>query len=220
VRGLPIAIVVAAALLGSVCCSPIPPRGASDDELAAPLPAADDADLFAYRPQARQLEIGDEVPDFELRDASGAAFDLSALRGRVVVMTFFTGADRPGNGHDALARLGEVANALGSRLVDRVVLMPVLIDDAADADERLRDAPASVRRHGAEWLFTRADPEPTALLTTTFGVVIWKGADGNIAHTLNTVVIDPQGRFFDRFPGLDSWSPIDVVAAVSIAAGR
>lgn len=217
---LPIAIVVAAALLSSGGCSPIPPRGASDDKLAAPLPAGDNADLFAYRPDARQLEIGDEVPDFELRDAAGASFDLSALRGRVVVMTFFTGVDGSGDGDDVLARLSEVANALGPRLVDRVVLMPVLIDDSADADERLRGAAAAVRRNGARWLFTRADPEPTALLTTAFGVVIWKGADGNIAHTLTTVVIDPQGRFFDRFPGLDSWSAIDVVAAVSIAVDR
>ena len=66
----------------------------------------------------------------------------------------------------------------------------------------------------------RAGPEPTALLATAFGVVIWKDIDDNIGHTLNTVVIDPHGRFSDRFPGLDSWSPIDVVAAASLAANR
>ena len=66
----------------------------------------------------------------------------------------------------------------------------------------------------------RAGPEPTALLATAFRVVMWKDADGNIGHTFNTVVIDPRGRFFDRFPGLDSWSPIDVVAATNLAANR
>ncbi len=217
---LPIAIVVVASLLPHAGCSPIPPRDTSDGELAAPLPDADNADLFAYRPQARQLEIGDKVPDFELRDPTGASFDLSELRGRVVVMSFFSAADDREGGREVLARLAEVANALGSRLVDRVVLMPVLIADSGDAAARLSDAPASVPQDGPRWLFVRADTEPTALLAIAFGVVIWKGADGNIGHTLNTVVIDPRGRFFDRFPGLDSWSPIDVVAAASLAANR
>ncbi len=217
---LPIAIVVVASLLSHAGCSPIPPRDTSDGELAAPLPDVDDADLFAYRPEARQLEIGDKVPDFELRDPTGASFDLSELRGRVVVMSFFAAADDPEGSREVLARLGEVANALGSRLVDRVVLMPLLIADSGDAAARLSGASASVPQNGPRWLFVRADPEPTALLATAFGVVIWKGADGNIGHTLNTVVIDPHGRFFDRFPGLDSWSPIDVVAAVSMAANR
>ena len=213
---LPIAIVVVASLLPHAGCSPIPPRDTSDGELAAPLPDADNADLFAYRPQARQLEIGDKVPDFELRDPTGASFDLSELRGRVVVMSFFSTADDP----EILTRLGKVANALGSRLVDRVVLMPVLIADSGDAAEILRGAAISVPREGPRWTFAGADPEPTALLATAFGVVIWKNADSSLGHTLNTVVIDPRGRFFDRFPGLDSWSAIDVVAAASLAANR
>ncbi len=216
----PIAIVVAVLLLSHAACSPIPPRGTSDGELAAPLPDANDADLFAYRPQARQLEIGDEVPDFELLDPTGAPFDLSELRGRVVVMTFFAAANDAESDREVLARLGEVATTLGSRLVDRVVLMPVLIADSDDAAARLSAASASVPQDRPRWLFVRADTEPTALLATAFGVVILKGADGNIGHTLNTVVIDPHGRFFDRFPGLDSWSPIDVVAAASLAANR
>ena len=217
---LPISIIVVSSLLSQAGCSPIPPRDTSDGELAAPLPDVDDADLFAYRPEARQLEIGDEVPDFELLDPIGASLGLSELRGRVVVMSFFTAADDPEGGREVLARLGEVANALGSRLVDRVVLMPVLIADSDDAAARLSAASASVPQDRPRWLFVRAGPEPTALLTTAFGVVIWKNADGSLGHTLNTVVIDPHGRFFDRFPGLDSWSPIDVVAAASLAANR
>ena len=51
---LPIVIVVFASLLCHAGCSPIPPRDTSDGELGAPLPDADDADLFAYRPHARQ----------------------------------------------------------------------------------------------------------------------------------------------------------------------
>ncbi len=217
---LPIAIVVVASLLGHAGCSPIPPRDTSDGGLAARLPDADDTDLFAYRPGARQLEIGDEVPDFELHDPTGASFTLSQFRGRVVIMSFFTAADDAEGGREALTRLGEVANALGSRLVDRVVLMPVLIADSGDAAEILRGAAISVPREGPRWTFAGADPEPTALLATAFGVVIWKNADSSLGHTLNTVVIDPRGRFFDRFPGLDSWSPIDVVAAASLAANR
>jgi cytochrome oxidase Cu insertion factor (SCO1/SenC/PrrC family) len=217
---LPIAIVGVASLLSYAGCSPISPRATNDSELAARLPDADGSDLFAFRPQARQLEIGDEVPDFELRDPTGASLNLSELRGRVIVMIFFTAANDPEGGHELLARLGEVAHALGSRLIDRVVLMPVLISDSGDADARLSDASASVPQDGPRWLFVRAGPEPTALLATAFRVVMWKDADGNIGHTFNTVVIDPRGRFFDRFPGLDAWSPIDVVAATNLAANR
>ena len=69
-------------------------------------------------------------------------------------------------------------------------------------------------------MFARASPHATATLVAAFGVVIWESPDGAVEHTFNTVVIDRSGRLVDQFPGLDTWSPMDVVAAASLAAGH
>ncbi|MEA2570474.1 MAG: thioredoxin-dependent peroxiredoxin [Acidobacteriota bacterium] len=42
------------------------------------------------------LNVGDEAPDFEVRDHNGNAVRLSDLRGRRVVLWFYPKADTPG----------------------------------------------------------------------------------------------------------------------------
>ena len=217
---LAVAALAVVSLIGDAGCAPIPPRSTGEEALAAPLPDADDADLFSYRPQARPLQLGDEVPRFELVDASGTRFELSGLRGRAVILTFFAAPLDPAGGIEVLARLDEIDAAMGARLADRVVLIAMLIDETAGAADHLLDAHSAAARNAPHRRFARADPESTALLAAAFGVVFWKNADGSVGHTVSTFVIDPNGRYIDRFPGLDAWSAIDAVAAASLALDR
>ncbi len=42
------------------------------------------------------LKAGDDAPDFTLKDQTGKAVRLSALRGRRVILFFYPKADTPG----------------------------------------------------------------------------------------------------------------------------
>ena len=200
-------------------CTPVPARelgsrGAEELESTA------DTDLFSYDPDARALRIGEVVPDHELRDAEGRVVRLSELRDRVVVMTFFADADTDGLDSEILARYTHVESALHATLAGDVTLLALLIDETPGAPALLRSYAATPSRTDVRWMFARASPSATASLLAAFGLVIWKGRDGGVEHTFNTVVIDRSGRLVDQFPGLGEWSALDVIAAASLASGR
>lgn len=200
-------------------CTPVPARRVADGKTEEQEPAAD-TDLFSYDPDARVLPIGALVPDHELRDAEGRVLRLSLLRDRVVVMTFFADADIDGLDSEILARFAQIAGALNPPLARDVMLVTLLVDASAGAPALLRSHATMASRTDVRWMFVRAAPPATAALVAAFGVVIWESPDGAVEHTFNTVVIDRNGRLVDQFPGLGTWSPMDVVAAASLAAGR
>lgn len=213
------AVCVAAVLSVLGACTPVPARQVGDAETQEQEPPAD-TDLFSYDPDARALRIGALVPDRELRDEDGRVFRLSLLRDRVVVLTFFADADIDGLDSEILARLAQIEGALTPALAGDVMLVALLVDASAEAPALLRSHAAMASRTDVRWMFARASPAATAALVAAFGVVIWESPDGAVEHTFNTVVIDRSGRLVDQFPGLDTWSAMDVVAAASLAAGH
>jgi thioredoxin-dependent peroxiredoxin len=42
------------------------------------------------------LQIGDQAPDFKVKDHTGKDVELSSLRGKTVVLWFYPKADTPG----------------------------------------------------------------------------------------------------------------------------
>jgi peroxiredoxin len=201
-------------------CTPIASRTPADESsLAQSNPNGEGDDLFAYYADARRLEIGDAVPDIALRDTSGRALTLSSFRGTAVVLAFVgASGDDSDNDAEMLRRLAEFSVVAGPTLAQEVHVLTLMLD----ATESSLAQPA---RHtaalpaGVPWTFVAARPRDAALLAAAFGVVMWQYADGSFAHTFNTVIIDPAGRLVDQFPGLDAWSPRDLVAAASLAAG-
>ncbi len=199
-------------------CTPVPTRQAGNNETAQQEPPAD-TDLFSYDPDARALRIGALVPDHELRDDEGRVVRLSLLRVRVVMMTFVADADTDGLDSEILARFAQIESALNPTLAGDLTLVALLVDASAEAPALLRSYATMASRTDVRWTFARASPRATAALVAAFGVVIWESPDGAVEHTFNTVVIDRSGRFVDQFPGLETWSAMDVVAAASLAAG-
>lgn len=175
------------------------------------------AERLAYDPAARRLQVGDAAPDFGLIDARGRATSLSAMRGSVLVLAFYTtGA----GGDEMLRRLGGVDDALVDRLAEATRVVAVRLDRSADAMQRLRaDAERFADRHSA-WTFVRPADEAAAALTGAFGIAAWESGDGAVRHTYNTIVLDRRGRIIDHFPGLDRWRDGDLIAAISAAADR
>lgn len=200
-------------------CTPVPARQLGNHETEELEPSTD-ADLFSYDPDARALHIGDLVPDRELRDEEGRVIRLSLLRDRVVVMTFFADADTDGLDSEILARFAQIESALSPALAGDVMLVALLVHESAGAPALLHSYTTMASRSDVRWMFARASPPATAALVAAFGVVIWESPDGGVEHTFNTVIIDRSGRLVDQFPGLDTWSAMDVVAAASLAAGH
>jgi protein SCO1/2 len=219
-RQLPAALIVAIAAL-PLACTPIGGRQPDEPPGEQPAPRGEDESeaLFTFYPDLAPVAIGSIVPDVELEDADGRPFQLAAQRGTALVVTFFESrSPDPGLCPEILQRLVELHATMRPELLAAVKLLAVSVDPVFDTAEVLRAHAARIGATGGSWLFLRGDPEAVARFAGGFGVVMWRRADGSVGHTLNTLVIDPDGRLADQFPGLDGWSTADLLAAVSAAA--
>ncbi len=199
-------------------CTPITERASTDDTPASTR-ESDADDLFVFRDDVGPLDLGDRVPDFELRDRHGNTLMLASFRGRAVVLAFIGPSTDNANDREALRRLAIFARALSPQLADKVHMLTLVLDEDPGSPAVAR-ADGRAPRVNVPWTFVGARPRDAALLAASFGVVAWRAADGDIGHSFNTVVIDPNGRLVDQFPGLEEWSPRDLVAAVALAVGH
>ena len=213
--------------LAASTCAPIDAPGGNlgEDPLGEPpgdagSTASESDDLLA-RFDVRPLEIGEPVPAFALTDQEGARLEVGARDGKSTVLTFFESrSPDPALCPELIRRLSMVEQELRPDLRARVNLVAVSVDPSHDTATVLRDFAAS-HVGGSELLrLATGDPDEIVLLSGYFGVVAWRRQDDSVAHTLNTVVIDGHGRLHDRFPGVDNWSTMDLLAAVVEATQR
>jgi protein SCO1/2 len=217
-RPQPLAIaVVAAGLLLLIACAPIGERTTDAAEGPSRAPDADPDDAFAYRSDVRPVSIGEVIPDFAMIDVTGRPRTLHELRGKVVVMTVFAA---PGDVEDAeiLDRATTIEARLAPRLAAEVTLVTLLLDPSTDDRSALRAVVERATRDDVAWIVAAADPGALSAIAGALQIALWQAADGGVGHTFNTVIIDRDGRLADRFPGLDGWSSVDVIAAASAIA--
>jgi peroxiredoxin len=223
VTGTPVAALAPLLAALALSCTPVPPP--ADDDREAATGAAGSDQLFAYDPVARPLGIGEAVPDFPLFDAAGEPLPLSRLRGSIVVLTFFTAVEGrrldaaaptgKGTGSEILDRFAELQASLAPGSAPAVRAIGVLLDASPQAADLLAGLQGAV-----PFTLARAAPPAASPMATAFGVALWESAGGQARQTYNTVVIDRRGRLADQFLGLDAWSAMDAVAAISAVAGR
>lgn len=140
----------------------------------------------------------------------GQAFELSALRGQVVLLTFgYTSC--PDVCPLTLSRARAVLKRLGAR-AEQVQLVFVSVDPARDTPKRLHDY---VTGFDSRFMSLALDPQALALVASRFEVVINRRMpdprryadrpaaqldDYAIDHTGGFVVIDKEGRLRARMP--------------------
>ena len=162
------------------------------------------------------VPVGSPVPDFELVDQNGAAITLSALRGRVIAVTFiYTRCPLP----DYCPRMVENFRAIRSRFqaqMDRdLVLLTISFDPTYDTPRTLAAYAASNRAGGPGWHFLTGDSAKIERVCNAFGIQYWP-EEGMITHSLETAVVDRDGRLAATVEGKD-FTPQqlgDLVAAV------
>ena len=140
------------------------------------------------------IKVGEQVPDFTLTDQHGAAVSLSSLRGQVVAITFiYSRCPLPDYCPRMVANLAEVKNRYRERLARDLTLLTVTFDPKYDTPQVLR---AFALRYGGNapgWHFLTGAPDAVAAVCASFGIEYWPD-QGLITHTLQTAVIDREGR--------------------------
>jgi len=162
------------------------------------------------------VPVGTAMPDFELTDQAGRPLALSALKGKVVAVTFiYSRCPLP----DYCPRMIENFKALRSRFAARMdrdlVFLTISFDPRFDTPEVLSKYAASQRAGGPGWHFLTGDPAKIERVCNSFGIQYW-AEEGLITHSLQTAVIDREGRLAATVEGKD-FTPAqlgDLVGAV------
>jgi cytochrome oxidase Cu insertion factor (SCO1/SenC/PrrC family) len=171
--------------------------------LAATLCAA----VYGTMPDARQLDttssLATEFSDLRLRDQDDRPFDLTAVRGKVVLLNFvFTGcaATCPTQTRE-LAALQE---ALPTSLRRDVRFVSVSVDPLGDTPAALRAYGRSAGADFSSWTFATGRPQDIERL----GERLRLFRDGAVAgrpedHTTALWLLDGDGRLMQRYVDVD-----------------
>jgi len=140
------------------------------------------------------VKVGEVVPDFSLTDQNGAAVSLSSLRGQVVAVTFiYSRCPLPDYCPRMVVNLAAVRDRFRERLGKDLSLLTVTFDPKYDTPEVLRRFATRYGGNVPGWRFLTGSPEAIASVCASFGIEYWPD-QGLITHTLQTAVIDREGR--------------------------
>jgi protein SCO1/2 len=149
------------------------------------------------------VPVGEPVPDFTLVDQHGANVTLSGLRGRVVVVTFiYTRCPLPDYCPRIVANLDATRKRFSQQFGRDLTFLTVSFDPKYDTPEQLRIYAEHYDANVDGWHFLTGGPEQIARVCAGFGVEYWP-EEGLITHTLQTAVIDRQGRLAAAVEGKD-----------------
>ena len=172
-----------------------PREGGTQIDRIKPLSAVGaDAGLTMTPAVSALVPPGEAVPDFTLTDQNGTRISLASLRGQVVAITFiYSRCPLPDYCPRMVNNLAEVKKRYAERLGRDLTLLTVTFDPKYDTPEVLRNF---ARRYGGNvpaWHFLTGSEEEVAAVCASFGIEYWPD-QGLITHTLQTAVIDREGR--------------------------
>lgn len=171
----------------------------------------------------RELDAGDELPDYEMLAENGRAIRFSEFRGQALAFTFiFSRCPLP----DFCPRMNQNLGGARDLLLAQTnaptnwQLLCISFDPDYDTPERLRRYALSYRGENADrWLFAVASQEVLATLAPQVDLMLAREAGGSISHNLRTIVVDPQGRIFQIFVG-NQWTAEELAESIQAAAQR
>jgi protein SCO1/2 len=168
------------------------------------LSAAPADDGILASPAKRTLVApGERVPDFTLTDHRGQPVSLSSLRGKVVAVTFiYTRCPLPDYCPRIMTNLGELRDRFAARLGKDLALLTVTFDPQYDTPEKLASYAQRYKADVPGWHLLTGSAEAIGRVCSLFGVEFWP-EEGLITHTLQTAVVDRQGRMVGSVEGKD-----------------
>lgn len=162
-----------------------------------------DAGLMRSPATRSLVEIGTPLPDFTLLDQHGTRRSLRGLNGQVVVVTFiYTRCPLPDYCPRMMLNFREISQRLHDRMGSGVTLLTITFDPRYDTTEVLDRYARFYGVAGPGWYLLTGSPEEIQRVTEAFGIEFWP-EEGMFTHTLQTAVIDRQGRLFGTLDGKD-----------------
>ena len=196
--------------------------GATEIDRITILSAAPADSGLVLSPSAPTLvAIGDALPDFTLTDQHGQLISLQSLRGRVIAVGFiYTRCPLPDYCPRVISNLAALRDRFAERLDKDLVLLTVTFDPQHDTPGQLL---AYAERHQANvqgWHFLTGSVEEIARVCAMFGVEFWP-EEGLLTHTLQTAVVDRDGRLAAAAEGRE-FTPRQLgdLVELSLNAGR
>ena len=149
------------------------------------------------------VPVGAAVPDFELVDQANAPVSLSALRGKVVAVTFiYSRCPLPDYCPRMVDNFRFVRDRFAARMDRDLVLLTISFDPKYDTPSILARYAAARRAGGPGWHFLTGDAARIERVCNAFGIQYWP-EEGLITHSLQTAVIDRGGRLAATVEGKD-----------------
>jgi protein SCO1/2 len=175
---------------------------------AAPAAATEATDAKSGRvvtPEPnRGVQVGDAVPDFALKDQTGATVRLSDLKGEPVAVTFlYTRCPIATACPMTTAKFSKLDAMLAEAKFGH--LLTVTVDPEHDTPAVLADYAKKAGADPKRWKFLTGEPEAVARVASSFGVIYYPD-HGQIVHSLAVAVVDPTGHLATIYYG-ESWQP-------------
>src|SRR5262249_20658826 len=149
------------------------------------------------------VPVGAAIPDFALTDQAGEALALSSLKGKVVAVTFiYSRCPLPDYCPLMVEHFKTVRDRFSARMNRDLVLLTVSFDPQYDTPPILSRYAASRHAGGPGWHFLTGDPKQIERVCHAFGIQYW-AEEGLITHSLQTAVIDRDGRLAATVEGKD-----------------
>lgn len=147
------------------------------------------------------LQVGQTVSDFTLIDQKRETVTLSALRGKVVAITFiYTRCPLSNFCFRASNNFGVLQRRFAERMGKDLVLLSVTFDPEHDQPETLADYARTWTKDAKGWHFLTGPSADVKNVCREFGVQSWQD-EGLLTHSLHTVILDRQGRVAANMEG-------------------
>ena len=168
---------------------------------------------------------GDKVPDFALINQDGKKIHLSSYQGTVLLVTFiYTRCPYPDFCPLVSRNFSKIYASLKKdpSLGPKVRLLSVSFDPEHDTPQVLRKyAETFDQTTGGDpfdrWQFAVISKKDLVSVANFFGLYYDLGGDGQIAHSLSTTVVGPDGKVYKWYQDND-WKPDDLIADAAQAA--
>jgi protein SCO1/2 len=170
---------------------------------------------------AKELAVGELMPEVTLRDSRGGEFHLGDLRGKTVAVTFFYSRCTAAAFCPLVGRKFDAAQALLRRVPfgQNCHLLSISLDPQRDTAEMLAAYAQGYQADSGYWTFAAGnDDEDIRKLGDAVGLE-YKRVGDRIDHNLRTVIVDAGGRIRRVFRG-DDWTPQELVAELGGSVWR
>jgi protein SCO1/2 len=157
---------------------------------------------------------GTEVPDFPLLNQDNKRIHLGQYRGQNLLLTFiYTRCPLPDYCPRTSSNFAAIHNSLGSLPSSgrKTHLLTVSFDTENDTPSVLREYAARYMHPAAfdQWEFATGSPDEIKNITSFFGLS-YRRESGQIAHSLVTALIGPDGRITSIHTG-NQWTPDQIL---------